>query len=210
MGGRGGSSDRNGSGGFPRTDADAEGAAEYYVSGDGMWINQYLRGRIDDPGFQFTPQDAEYLRDLDRAVSNPLMKDQTLYRSVDASAIFGNISDLQYENLVSGLVYGDKYGLGKSQNILNATQGKTLTEKGFMSTTKDAQLAHDWGGFSGSSKPVVLELKVPKGTTGKDLSGHYMAQNEVLLSRGQQYRINGISAKNGNVYVTAEVVKRKK
>lgn len=210
MGGRGGSSDRNGSGGFPRTDADAESAAEYYVSGDGMWINQYLRGSMDDSGFQFTLQDAEYLRDLDRAVSNPLVKDQTLYRSVDASAIFGSMSDIQYENLVSGLVYGDKYGLEKSKGFIDAAQGRTLTEKGFMSTTKDAQVAHDWGGFSGSGKPVVMELKVPKGTTGKDLSSHYMAQDEVLLSRGQRYKINSISAKNGNIYVKAEVVKHRK
>lgn len=209
MGGRGGASNRNGTGGFPLVDEDAEGAAEYYVSGDGMWINQYLRGNINDPDFRFTQQDAEYLRDLDRATSNPLSENQTLYRSVDASAIFGRLSAVQYENLVSGLVYGDKYGMGKSESLIKGVRGKTLTEKGFMSTTKDAQIAHEWGGFSGSSKPVVLELKVPKGTTGKDLSSHYMAQNEVLLSRGQQYRISGVSAKNGNVYVTAEIIKRK-
>lgn len=204
MGGRGSNS------GFQHTDADAESAAEYYVSGDGMWINQYLRGNIDDPEFQFTSQDAGYLRDLDRATSHRLLSDQTLYRSVDASAIFGKMTATQYENLVSGLVYGDKYGLGKTDAMIKAAQGKTITEKGFMSTTKDAQLAHDWGAFSGSSKPVVLELKVPKGTTGKDLSGHYMAQKEVLLSRGQQYRIHSVSAKNGNVYVTAEILRRKR
>ena len=209
MGGRGGASNRNGTSGFPLVDEDAEGAAEYYVSGDGMWINQYLRGNINDPDFRFTQQDAEYLRDLDRATSNPLSENQTLYRSVDASAIFGRLSAIQYENLVSGLVYGDKYGMGKSESLIKGVRGKTLTEKGFMSTTKDAQIAHEWGGFSGSSKPVVLELKVPKGTTGKDLSSHYMAQNEVLLSRGQQYMISGVSAKNGNVYVTAEIITRK-
>lgn len=210
MGGRGSSSDRNGTGGFPRRDADADEAAEYYVSGDGMWINQYLRGNIDDPGFSFTEQDAEFLRDLDRATSNPIMKDRTLYRSVDAQAIFGRMSDTEYENLVGGLVYGDKYGLRKMEATIKATQGKTITEKGFMSTTKDAQTALEWGGFSGSNKPVVLELKVPKGTTGKDLSNHFMSQGEVLLSRGQRYVIRGISARNGNVYVMAEILRKKR
>lgn len=209
MGGRGGTSNRNGIGGFPLVDEDAESAAEYYVSGEGMWINQYLRGNINDPAFRFTQQDAEYLRDLDRATSNPLSADQKLYRSVDASAIFGKLSAIQYDDLLVGLVYGGEYEMSKSKHLIRGVRGKILTEKGFMSTTKDAQIAHEWDDFTGSSKPVVLELKVPKGTTGKDLSGHHMAQDEVLLSRGQQYKIRGVSAKNGNIYVTADIIKRK-
>lgn len=202
MGGRGGSS------GFVYTDADAESATEYYVSGDGMWINQYLRGNIDDPGFMFTEQDKEYLRDLDRATNIPLKQDETLYRSVDAQAVFGKMSDIDYENLVGGLIYGDKYGLSKTGHIINSAQGKIITEKGFLSTTKDALTAHEWGNFSGSNKPVVIEYHVPQGTRGKDLSSHSMAQGEVLLSRNQKYKINSISARNGNIYVQAEILKR--
>lgn len=201
MGGRGGSS------GLYHIDADAENAAEYYISGDGMWINQYLRGNIDDPGFVFTEQDAEYLRDLDKATNVTLQNIDTLYRSVDAAAIFGKLSAIDYENLQSGLVYGDSKALQRVQRLINQTSGKTITEKGFLSTTKDATIAHEWGSFSGSSMPVVVEYKVPKGTKGKDLSKHYMAQDEVLLSRKQKYKVHSVSAKNGNIYVKAEILK---
>ena len=39
-------------------------AVEHYVSGDGMWINQYLRGRDE---FELTQNEKRYLNDLEKS-----------------------------------------------------------------------------------------------------------------------------------------------
>lgn len=198
---------RSGIGGSSSSQASINDAVEEYVSGEGMWINDYLRGR-EGSEYPLSKSEKEYLDNLDRATNNPL-ESQTLYRSVDAQVIFGDMTDLEFDNLQANIVYGDNQKLIKqdadkilSRNIV----GRTFTEKGFMSTTKDLETALDWGGFTGSDMPVVLELKIPKGTKGKDLSNHRMDQGEVLLSRGQKYKINGIRGEQGSIYVTGEII----
>ena len=208
-GSRGGK--RGSSGGVVGGEGVPNEATEYYVSGEGMWINNYLRGRGDFG--ELSESEREYLKDLDRA-TNGTLADGTLYRIVDASAVFGDMTATEYENLVSRLVYGDNSRLvqASTDKFLNQS-GKTVTEKGFMSTTKDAAVAEEWGGFSGSDKPVVLEIKT-KGTKGVDLSRYDknvsadQAQREVLLGRGQSYKIDNITARNGNVYVQVTMQKR--
>lgn len=201
MGSRGQSS---GGGGKPNA------ATEYYVSGEGMWINQYLRGRGDFG--ELTEYEQQYLADLDKA-TNGKLKPQTLYRSVDAEAIFGEMSDFDYQNLAERINYGAndrliKEGTDKYMNVV----GKTVTEKGFMSTTKDRDVADDWQDFTGSSKPIVLELKTKAGTKGVDISSYDKnvspaeAQKEVLLARGQKYKVTGIKSVNNNITVTAEMI----
>ena len=200
MGGRGASSSiKSGGAGKPNE------ATEYYVSGDGMWINQYLRGKGDFG--ELSDNEKQYLKDLDKATSGKIKEDK-LYRNVDASAIFGDMSDMEYDDLVSRLVYGDnsKFIKNNTDKFLNE-KGKTVTEKGFMSTTKDPKIAEDWGGFTGSSKPVVMEIKTGKNTKGVDVSRYDknvskdQAQKEVLLGRNQSYKVDNITAKNGKIYV---------
>lgn len=200
MGGRGAG------GGFAANSQLQDEAVEWYVSGDGMWINQYLRGNTEAFG-ELSENEKALIKGLDAATSKTLDGIDTLYRSVDAQAIFGSMSDTQYENLVSGLVYGDKSGFVQRdvKALLQRANGKSITEKGFMSTTTDAQIASDWGGFSGSSKPVVIEFEKPKGgIKGKNLTSHYMQQSEVLLSRNQRYTVQSIGAKNGNIWIKAK------
>ena len=208
MGGRGASSGI-GKGGSGRPNE----ATEQYVSGDGMWINGYLR---DSTGYgELSPGEREYLRDLDRA-TNGKLPDKTLYRSVDASAIFGAMGDDDYQNLYSVLAYGDNaFGKGayakslvdKAKSRMQSAIGKTITEKGFMSTTSSRQVAEDWQGFTGSTKPVVMEIKTGSKTRGVNLSGYDKnvapgdAQHERLLARGQSYHVDSIGLKNGNIYV---------
>ena len=185
---------------------DNSGAVEEYVSGDGMWINQYLRGRGDFG--ELSPQEQQYLHDLDKATSKALGEETDLYRSVDASAVFGPMSDMQYENLHSHIVYGakDRVIVQSAQQTLGRAQG-TRTDKGFMSTTKDEGLAADWGGFSGSDHPIVLKMRTNKGTRGRDLTksdkalNARMGQSEVLLGKGQSYKIGKVYGKNGSIYV---------
>ena len=135
-------------------------ALEWYSSGDGMWINQHLRGKM--PGRKLSGDEREKLKALDEATSYELPK-QTLYRAVSADAIFGPMTDAEFEDLWSHVRYGN-YGSGefeqskkkKFEEKVKSTVGKEIAEKGFMSTTKDRELAHDWDGFTGSTRDIVL------------------------------------------------------
>lgn len=185
-------------------------ATEYYVSGDGMWINQYLRG-LGDFG-ELTADERKYLAELDEATSGKI-KPQTVYRSVDASAIFGDMSQMEYENLHDAIIYKDKsapaqQALAKAERV----KGETITEKGFMSTTTDRELAVDWDDFTGSDKPVVLELETAPNTKGVDLSIYDKnvdadeAQNELLLARNQKWKPDSIGAQDGAIYVKGHFI----
>lgn len=199
FGGRGASSSRSGSG-------KPNEATEHYVSGEGMWINQYLRGQGDFG--ELSNLEKEYLKDLDKA-TNGKIKNDTLYRNVDASAIFGDISQNDYELLKEKIIYNEnnKYTNATSDKYLKNIIGKSVKEKGFMSTTKDEKIANDFDGYTGSSKPIIMKIKTSKNTKGVDLSRYDKnvskgdAQKEVLLARKQQGKITNVYSKNGHIYV---------
>lgn len=177
---------------------------ENYVSGDGMWINSYLRNPAEFGNL--TEDEKEYLNILDYALKNDI-SETVLYRSVDAKAVFGNITDIEFDDLKSQLIYGNDNK--KALELINSVKGKEIVEKGFMSTKTEQRIALDWGDFSGSDKPIVLELKTPKGTKGKNL--HFLdfeddPQREVLLARNTKYKINSIETKEGQIYLKAEVI----
>jgi hypothetical protein len=181
---------------------------ESYVSGETMYINDALRGRMDSP---MTPYDRELIKDLDGALDVPLEKAQTLYRSVDAAAVFGKMSSLDFENLQAAVAYGDdsKFAAKAAERYIKKAEGVTILEKGYMSTTKDADVAFNWGGFTGSEKPIVLRLNTPAGTHGRDLAEFEIKgdeQAEVLLMRGQRYKISKITGENGSIVVNADIL----
>lgn len=167
-------------------------ATEYYVSGEGMWINQYLRGRGDFG--TLSDEEKEYLKDLDAATKGSV-KEKVLYRSVDASALFGDIDATQYESLLAYVIHGmrDKLYAKEAESMINGLIGRTITEKGFLSTTKDFNIAADFGDFTGASMPIVLKINTSKSTRGVDVSIYDknvdpdQAQREVLLARDQSY-----------------------
>jgi hypothetical protein len=171
-------------------------AVEEYISGDGMWVNNWLRKKP----FELNQEEKDYLKNLDAATSNPLNYNGNLYRSVDASSIFPNITDSQYDSLKAVLVYGSnqKWDKNIADSIVSSVkQGSVFVEKGFMSTTKDEKVAVEWGGFSGSSKPIILKIKTNENTKGFDTGNHKMAQEEIILQRGQEYEFDKIYEKNG-------------
>ena len=192
-------------------------ATEWYVSGEGMWINQYLRGRS---GYgELTDNEKQMLKDLDKA-TNGKITDDTLYRSVDASAVFGPISDSDYDDLYQVVTYGgDSFGKGayadsiraKVDNRINKTVGKNIVEKGFMSTTTSAEVAEEWRDFTGSEKPIVMKITPSKNTRGVNLSGYDKnvapadAQHERLLARNQSYDVKRVYSKNGSIYVDVKM-----
>lgn len=184
---------------------DERSAVEAYVSGDRMDINQILRGS----GGEMRPDERELVKDLDSALADPLGKPQTLFRSVDAEAVFGKMSQLQYEQMRDAVVYHDNTHMKTANEFMAKVQGRTITEKGYMSTTKDFEIASEWGGFTGSDKPIVLKLNVPGSTRGRDLVEFEVEgeeQKEVLLSRGQKYRVTGYGSENGSIIVYADIL----
>ena len=188
------------------TDEQSE-ALEWYVSGEGQWINQYLRGRGD---FGELSKDEERLLDLLSNATDRILSDKinTLYRSVDAKAVFGDLSYTEWEQLQGGLLYGIEKELDKVKPLINKTKEKIITEKAFMSTSKEYGVVADWGDFTGAEMPVVLEFDVPKGTKGADLVRFDVEgdeQYEVLLAKNTQYKITDISAKDGQIYLKAKI-----
>lgn len=195
------------------TGAEAD-AVEAYVSGESMFVNNALRGVND---ITLTAEEMGQVKTLDKVLNQKVSG--TLYRSVDAEAIFGKMSDVAFDNLKSEILYSE-FSKAKgeySQNIakqvnstLSKTQGKTFTDKGFVSTSKSEQIANSWGDFTGSSKPIVAKITTGSHTKGRDVSKATKniansekadPQKEVLLARNQQYQITDIYGKNGNIYV---------
>ena len=187
---------------------DERSAVKSYVSGENMYINQILRGRS---GERMTDYDRELVKDLDSALDVPIGKRQTLYRSVDAETVFGKISPIDYDNLRSAVVYGDrsKIVVSSADAIVSKAVGKTIVEKGYMSTTKDFEIASEFGGFTGSEKPIVIKLDTPGSAHGRDLEEFDVEgeeQKEVLLARGQRYKVNKIYGEDGNIVVDADIL----
>ena len=190
-------------------------AMDAYISGDAMWLNSYLRGRGD---FGALSRDEQQMLDELTAVTKlGKVGERTLWRSVDARAIFGDMSDSDFEDLVSRVVYGDsnKYIVGKTDKYLDVV-GKELTEKGFMSTTKSKDVAMEWGGYSGARTPVVMKIRTTANTRGVDVEKYTLvhnaeveqsqAQKEVLLRRGQRYKVVSIKELDGQICVEVELI----
>lgn len=182
-------------------------ALEWYVSGEGQWVNQYLRGSSDFG--ELSVDEKELIAAIDKATSRETVTESKLFRSVDAEAVFGDMSQIEYENLRSALAYGanNKYEQLALENAMKV-KGRTITEKGFMSTSKDYDVVADWGTFTGAEKPIIIEFDVPEGIKGKDLKAFDIEgdeQFEVLLARNSRYEIKDITAKDGNIYLKAEL-----
>lgn len=183
-------------------------ALEAYVSGDMMWINQYFRGRGDFG--DLTNDEKAFIKDMDRALNHNLGEEK-LYRSVDASAIFGN-ADMY--DLLQFMQYGEnasltKDSMKKMKNVLDSGIGKEITEKGYMSTTRDKEIAQDWGDFTGSTNPIVIDFEKKKSLKGKRMTRFEVSgdeQKEVLLKRNTRYKTTGFYVENGIVHVKAKFI----
>lgn len=193
----------------PLTEDEKE-AIRYYVSGEGQWINQYLRN--PDSFGELYGGEVNFLNDLSSATDRTLPDDITkVYRSVDAKAIFGELDWDDWDAIQDTYIYnmGDKRSERRAQSIVNRVKGQTITEKGFMSTTKEIDVAMNWGGFTGAERPIVLEFDVPKGMKGLDLKDFDIEgdeQYEVLFHKGSQYNIKEITSKDGQLYIKCEFI----
>lgn len=98
-------------------------------------------------------------RHLDKLIaSGRLTEDKVLYRGVDA------------------------------QYFKGVQVGSTLSDKGFLSTTRDLSVTRGFG------HGALLEISVPKGTHALDMDHHnQMGEQEILLRRGAKLRVTSIT-----------------
>ncbi|MSB93622.1 hypothetical protein GKG01_08110 [Finegoldia sp. BIOML-A4] len=184
---------------------------EYYVSGDGMYINDYLRNRNTETTGPMDSEDKEFIRDLEKATDRK-HSHKKLYRSVDASAVFGKITERQWDDLREQLIYDMNK---KAEPLIKDAIGKEIEDKGFMSTTKDYNVAVEFGYFTGADHPIVIEFSNADKVKGFDL-GKYMPdlnrrmeQEEVLLHNDARYLVKDIVGKDGGIHVLADFLTEK-
>ncbi|WP_392436188.1 minor capsid protein [Finegoldia magna] len=184
---------------------------EYYVSGDGMYINDYLRNRNTETMGPMDSEDKEFIRDLEKATDRK-HSHKKLYRSVDASAVFGKITERQWDDLREQLIYDMNK---KAEPLIKDAIGKEIEDKGFMSTTKDYNVAVEFGYFTGADHPIVIEFSNADKVKGFDL-GKYMPdlnrrmeQEEVLLHNDARYLVKDIVGKDGGIHVLADFLTEK-
>lgn len=192
---------------------DEKTAVEWYASGDGMWINQYYRGLYDT---ELSEQEQKWLKDLESAVNSGTVKEDTLYRALTADAVFGRLTDTEYEH-ISWVLRNGKVENKFEQSAIdkaNKALGKTITEKGFMSTTRDYEIAKDMMYFTGSERPVILEIHGTRGMKGLDVGNAtpYLQriekedpQKETLLARGVKYEPVKLRSDNGIIIVEVRI-----
>lgn len=190
-------------------------ALDAYISGDAMWLNNYLRGRGDFG--ELDKWEQKLLDELTAVTKLDKVGERTLWRSVDARAIFGDMTDGDFEDLAGRILYGDnnKFTMEKTQRFMDVV-GKEITEKGFMSTTKDKDVAAAWGDYSGSRTPVLMKIRTTANTRGVDVEKYTLAHNaeveqsqaqkEILLRRGQRYKVVGIKELDGQICVEVELI----
>lgn len=190
-------------------------ALEAYISGDMMWINQYLRGRGDFG--ELSAKEKQYLEELKRVTQSDVIGERTLWRSVDARAIFGEMSDITFTALEDYFLYGDtsKPTMQRIQRLLGI-EGKEIIEKGFMSTTKDHDIAADWGDYTGADYPILMKIRTTANTRGVDVEKYTKIHNpeaeednpqaEILLNCNQRFRIVSVSKDGGNICVEVELI----
>lgn len=190
-------------------------ALDAYISGDAMWLNNYLRGRGDFG--EISREEQKMLDELTAVTKLAKVGERTLWRSVDARAIFGDMTDGEFEDLAGRLLYGDntKFVMERTQRFMDVV-GKEITEKGFMSTTKSKEVATEWGDYSGSRTPVLMKIRTTANTRGVDVEKYTLAHNpeveqsqaqkEILLRRGQRYKVVGIKELDGQICVEVELI----
>jgi hypothetical protein len=162
-------------------------AIKFYTGTGFRTMNDSLRGKS-------TPSaDPEKLKtrikDLDGAIANSEIKESMIVsRVVGATALVWYSRESRIETL-------------------KKLVGKTITEKGFLSTTKKATIGSSLGQLD-KEEDVFLKIHAPKGTKALDIStvSYYSKEQEVIFPRDSKLTI--LSVKPSTKYaaiVEAEI-----
>ncbi|MHA2612989.1 ADP-ribosyltransferase [Listeria monocytogenes] len=140
-------------------------------------MNGYLRGSVE----KLVPDNAERIKNLSSALEKAELPDNIiLYRGTSSEILdnFLDLKNLNYQNLV----------------------GKTIEEKGFMSTTTISNQT-----FSGN---VTMKINAPKGSKGAYLA-HFSEtpeEAEVLFNIGQKMLIKEVTELNGKIEIIVDLL----
>lgn len=159
---------------------------------------------------------------LDSAINRSKETSGVFYRGVTVDSLI-NLNEAEYNYLRMKYVNRDFYnklpnddwyeakkytGLrDKIDNIEKQLIGKTFTEKGFMSTSKEFEQTLNFA--SKRDKGVVLELhtKKRKAVDIEKVKGinYLKSEREVLFGRNTKYKINNIKQIDGKVVLVADI-----
>jgi hypothetical protein len=181
----GGSGGKGGGGGsFQNTSGDLtpaeQGAVDSYASVGFKAMNNALRGK--EP---MTPELEQQVAHIDAAMAkNPLTKPETVFRGIKSTNFLGGETDP------------------------NKIRGMTIVDKGFMSTSANAEAA---AGFSVGKGGVNMTIHAPKGLHALDIRNHIFTdqafeEHEILLPRNTKLKITRAEQQGSQLRLTAEVV----
>ncbi|MFI6788884.1 ADP-ribosyltransferase [Nonomuraea sp. NPDC050383] len=148
-----------------------------------MKINPALRAKAADPNVVWSPEVADEIAAMDRAIAKShLPSDVVLHRGV-------------------GKKFLEAVGVDtNSPADMEALEGAVITEPGYLSTSAGRR-----GGFDGD---VRVMLRVPKGYEALNMYPitKIIGEREILLRRGTSYIVRGVYRKDGHWYMEADVV----
>jgi hypothetical protein len=148
-----------------------------------LTINPALRAKAADPNIIWSPNVADHIAAIDRAIAKSrLPNDVVLHRGVGKSFL-------------------DAIGVDiKSPDEMARLRGRVITEPGYLSTSVGKR-----AGFDGD---VRLMLRVPKGYEALNMLPitKLISEREILLPRNTSYIVRGVYRKNGHWYMEADVV----
>lgn len=165
------------------TGADKDALNQYFNTVDGFLVNQLIRlGKVGDQ-----EKFESYLPKITAAIGKGRLKENT---QVLRGASFDTASQ--------------STGLSKEEILKNPEKlvGKTLTEKGFMSTTTDQHEADVYG--SGQSGGMIYHMTLPKGSHAVDI--HEIEDdddetNEIVVQRGANLKVTKAEKKGNMVHI---------
>jgi hypothetical protein len=167
-------------------------------------IERYVRASGDVNGMFRRPDayssDAERM-DVAKKLDSAMRKvnDDVLYRKLDASHLFGYMSYDEYDKFYDKIVY-DK---GSTKVDYNSAIGKTITDKGFGSTSKSRNYVENYE----RDKAVIMRINnKSRKARGIDIGNKIFHEDEVLLKRGTRYKIKKVYSKNYEIYVDVDLV----
>lgn len=178
----------------------------YQAVNDGLRSGKKLEGKAK-----------EISDGLDRAfeTAEPTKYQQTLHRADGAATT----AELWEKTGLTGKLpkSGDKFEvwMDHGKQIQDAMIGQTFTDKGFMSTSKDSEVAAEFisgNGYNPYGMEAVVHINVPKGLKVLDLGDDgYIAgsgEQETILPRGSSYKITYVDFNNatGSLSIYADLV----
>lgn len=189
MGGRSGQSEGGSGGGAGSSSAEISAAVANYQSTNFDGINNELR--YDKPD-----KYKDVISGMDKA-------------STDVT------SDKVYRGLGSDFTkeIANKHGVKDVSDINELKSkliGKTITDKGYMSTTRDLKTAGDFARDKGTGKTTVMQISGKK--KGIEVDKHVKnyrsrQENEFIIKRGTKVKITDVSiSKTGKLVLYTEIV----